>query len=396
MHKAVLKKRYQLVDSIGSRGTRETYIARDLSNVQESRCIVKRLNIDSHPNTDEIATLKRLFDREAQVLEVLGSHDKIPSLIDYFEYKNSLYLVLEFIEGQTLLEELSDVGNFLEEETIELLEDVLSILKFIHSKGTIHRDIKPSNLIKRERDGKLVLVDFGAVKSIQNLIPDVDSSPSPTIIGTPGYMPPEQVIGMPQPNSDIYALGRLAIQALTGTQPDGLEGSLNGELLWEPPVDTNQILVGIINKMVRFQYKERYQSVDEVILEIDDLHRLNSAKEISIESSIVSVSDSPKKLSEKSIELKKRELEIRKLESQLELSIKRQEIELEEIRNRVKYGVRQQNQLYYVKLLTSVVLVLSGILFAQQDNNLGGFMIGSGTAGIGITVKTSNIPDIDD
>ncbi|MEO1373244.1 MAG: serine/threonine protein kinase, partial [Cyanobacteria bacterium J06635_10] len=146
-----------------------------------------------------------------------------------------------------------------------------------------HRDIKPDNIIRRHSDGKLVLVDFGAVKqlrasyglsSFQGMV-----NPSATVaIGTPGYMPTEQGQGRPRHNSDIYSLGIIAIQALTGVAPMDLpEEPQTGELIWENLVPVSPELVEVLNKMVRYHFKERYQSASEALQAINSIsHNLVS------------------------------------------------------------------------------------------------------------------------
>jgi serine/threonine protein kinase len=153
---------------------------------------------------------KRLFNREAEVLYQLGNHNQIPRLFAHFEEEQEFYLVQEFIEGHELRQELP-VGKKLSENfVIALLKEVLEILAFVHQQNVIHRDIKPSNLVRRKQDGKLVLIDFGAVKQFGTQVINSQGATSFTIaIGSPGYMPNEQIAGKPRFSSDIYAVGML-------------------------------------------------------------------------------------------------------------------------------------------------------------------------------------------
>lgn len=161
------------------------------------------------------------------------------------------------------------------------MQEVLSILEYIHSHGLIHRDLKPSNLIRRRHDNKLVLIDFGAVKQAWTQVITAGGKTSTNFafgvaatiaIGTPGYTPPEQERGIPRPNSDIYALGTIALQALTGLDPTQLlEDHHTGEILWQDRRQVNPRLAAIISKMVRYHFKERYQTATEVK---QDLQRL--------------------------------------------------------------------------------------------------------------------------
>lgn len=158
--------------------------------------------------------------------------------------------------------------------TIKLLLEGLGILRDIHNLGIIHRDIKPDNFIRRKQDKKLVLIDFGAVKEF-NL--EQSRLFDPTIaMGTRGYMPTEQARGKPRKNSDIYAMGVIGIQALTGKNPTELEEDEEGEILWRNLVTIDDGLGNIIDKMTCYHHKLRYQSADEVI---KDLHGYIAGKQ---------------------------------------------------------------------------------------------------------------------
>jgi serine/threonine protein kinase len=146
----------------------------------------------------------------------------------------------------------------------------------------IHRDVKPDNIIRRKSDNKLVLVDFGAVKQVRNQTAmGQQKMLSATIaIGTPGYMPSEQAIGKPKPSSDIYALGVIAIQALTGLSPSPQQEDTDtgfrydhntGELVWQDKVQVSANLAAILTKMVKFRSQERYTSAVEALQALDQL-----------------------------------------------------------------------------------------------------------------------------
>ncbi|MGL5833739.1 MAG: protein kinase domain-containing protein, partial [Waterburya sp.] len=186
----------------------------------------------------------------------------------YFEEEEKFYLVQQYIAGQTLEKELDSETLWSETQVIELLRDVLNILEFIHSKGVIHRDIKPDNLIRRHEDGKLVLVDFGTVKEVLKGQTNIELT---VAVGTQGYMPTEQARGKPRPSSDLYALGMICIQALTGTFPLDLEEDAEGELIWEPLADVNPQLAKILTKMTKYHFKDRYQSATVVLQALDSI-----------------------------------------------------------------------------------------------------------------------------
>ncbi len=215
---------------------------------------------------------RRLFQNEAELLSCLGQHDQIPKLLGSFEQDGEFYLTLEFIEGIPLSQELADKQTFTEDQTIRLLKEILEILQFVHVHQIVHRDLKPSNLMRRSRDQKLVLIDFGTAKRLQTASVEQERTIE---IGTPGYMPIEQVAGYPRFNSDLYAVGMIGIQALTGLNPQQLERDLQTfELIWETCVSSG--LANILNRMVRYSYVERYQTVVEVLQAIEGLQLATS------------------------------------------------------------------------------------------------------------------------
>ena len=280
MREKLLGGRYQVVQVLAFGGFGQTYVAKDMHRPGTPECVVKHLQPAS-ANSGFIQNARRLFQTEAEILEQLGNHNQIPRLLAYFEENQEFYLVQDFIQGHTLRAELQPGERWSENQVYQLLQEVLGILVFVHSHGVIHRDIKPDNIIRRAEDGKIVLVDFGSVKQAWTQVitaPEQSNSvlahqPSPTIaIGTPGYMPTEQGRGRPQPNSDIYALGMIAIQALTGVTPTELhEESENGEIAWRHLVDVSEAIASVLTKMVRYNFKNRYSSATEALAALKQL-----------------------------------------------------------------------------------------------------------------------------
>lgn len=261
----LLDHRYQVIRVLAMGGFGQTYIAQDTRRPGNPICVVKHLKPGTDPRVFD--TSKRLFNSEAETLEKLGNYDQIPRLLAYFDENQEFYLVQEYIEGHTLAEELTPGKRWSESQVIQLLQEVLEILEFVHSQGVIHRDIKPDNIIRRASDNKLVLVDFGAVKQLRTQLVTVGGQGSATVvIGTPGYMPTEQGQGKPRPNSDIYSLGIIAIQALTGLQATELqEDPETGEIIWQESVTVNSRLAAVLTKMVRYHFKDRYQNATEAL-----------------------------------------------------------------------------------------------------------------------------------
>jgi CHASE2 domain-containing sensor protein/predicted Ser/Thr protein kinase len=271
MLKTLQGGRYKILAALGGGGFGQIYVAEDTYRPGNPRCVVKHLQPASR-EVDFLQTARRLFNTEAEILEKLGHHDQIPQLLAYFEENEEFYLVQEFVDGCALSDELSG-GVINETQVISLLQDILNVLEFVHSHQVIHRDIKPSNLIRRQQDGKIILIDFGAVKEIRNQIVN-DSEPSEitVAIGTKGYMPNEQSAGKPRFNSDIYAVGIVAIQALTGLRPSKLgEDPNTGEILWRDKIQVSDGLADILDKMVWYDFRVRYQSASEVLAALQQL-----------------------------------------------------------------------------------------------------------------------------
>ncbi len=265
----LLSGRYQITRVLGSGGFGSTYVAKDTQRPGEPSCVVKQL-MPARRDARFMEVARRLFDAEAEILLILGKHLQIPDLLAYFEENNEFYLVEEYVRGQTLSKELSAHDTQDEEYVTEMLKSVLQVLKFVHEHRVIHRDIKPDNIIRNSQDNNLVLIDFGAVKKMQP--PSNETELATVAIGTRGYAAPEQLAGHPRLSSDIYALGMIGIQALTGVAPQALDINPDtGNVEWRHLVTVSDKLGNILDKMVCYHFNERYQTAAEVL---EDLSKL--------------------------------------------------------------------------------------------------------------------------
>ncbi len=267
----ILRSRYRIIKHLGSGGFGDTYFAEDSDLPKNSQCGVKHLKPTS-TKPQVLAIARRLFKTEAQVLDDLGSHAQIPRLLAHFEENGEFYLVQEFVNGNDLGQELTPGKRFSEDEVIKLLHDILEVLEVVHQQKIIHRDIKPQNIMRRRMDGKIVLIDFGAVKEIGSLVVNAEGQVTPTIaIGTPGYKPIEQHNGDPKLCSDIYAVGMIGIQALTGLSPQQLQRDTTGELILRHYIPVSDDLMAVLNKMVYSHFSQRYQSAKEALQAVNAL-----------------------------------------------------------------------------------------------------------------------------
>ncbi len=254
----LIGNRYQIMRKLGEGAFGETYLARDLHKPGQSNCVVKGLKpFKSEGGT--ISKAERLFAQEAEILDRL-EHHCIPRLFAYFAENQRFYLVQEYIQGQTLDKIIPGSQPWTREEVIKLLKDILEPLAYLHQQNIIHRDLKPANLIRRHGDNKIVLIDFGAIKQVTE-----QANQPGTVIGTIGYMPIEQQQGNPVFASDLYAVGRIVIQAATGRKLNELTTTAN-RLIWEDQAtNLDSPLKRLINKLTKWNHQERYPSAQEAL-----------------------------------------------------------------------------------------------------------------------------------
>ncbi|KAM3113831.1 protein kinase domain-containing protein [Phormidesmis sp. 146-33] len=269
----ILLGRYLPTKLLGQGGFGAAFLARDRYTPGLRQCVVKQFQPSGQLSPTQLQTAQDLFEREAEVLEQLGSqHPQIPDLFAYFElavpnpYKGSedkfFYLVQEFIDGKNLEEALAEKGKFSEADVLEVLRETLKVLQFVHENGSIHRDIKPSNVM-RHRNGRFYLLDFGAVKFATKA---AGSSKASTGIYSLGFAPPEQIAGDEvYPSTDLYALAVTCIMLLTGKQTKELFDAYKNVWKWQVYAQPSPRLASVLNKLLLPQPSQRYQSAAEVL-----------------------------------------------------------------------------------------------------------------------------------
>ncbi|AFY41814.1 serine/threonine-protein kinase [Nostoc sp. PCC 7107] len=283
--KLLLKERYRAIRPIGQGGFGRTFLAVDEDKPSKPCCVIKQF----YPQAQGTNTVKKaveLFNQEAVQLDELGKHPQIPELLAYFTQDDRQYLVQEFINGLNLAQELAKNGTFSETRIYQLLNDLLLVLQFCHTKQVIHRDIKPENIILRESDRKLVLVDFGAAKSATGAA----LNQTGTSIGSPEYVAPEQIRGRAVFGSDIYSLGATCINLLTGRSPFDSYDTNYDTWVWQKYLTTpvNNHLSSILNKMLESIPAKRYQTVDEVLHDLNTQSPVANQPQISVQSPVQS------------------------------------------------------------------------------------------------------------
>ena len=253
----ILNGIYQIESQLSQRGSRSTYLAQNLDT--NEKVVVKILKFGFDAEWSDF----RLFEREAQTLKSI-SHPAIPNYLDYFELDLSdckgFALVQEYIAAPSLEEAVKAGRTFSESEIQEIAIALLNILIYLHQQypAIIHRDIKPSNILLSDRSGNSVgqvyLIDFGAVKSIAP-----SDGGTITVVGTYGYMPPEQFGGHTTPASDLYSLGATLIYLATGKHPTELP-SKDGKIEFAQLVQLNYSLVRWLEQTIEPSCDRRFQS----------------------------------------------------------------------------------------------------------------------------------------
>jgi len=274
----ILAGRYTIIARLGQGGFARTYTAQDLQNPENPPCVIKEIPFPESENPQVLESARNRFQMEVNALQTLGNNSRIPQLFDHFEINSNFYLVQEFIEGTRLSQELAPGQRWTEAQAIAFLREILEILNSIHQANVIHRDITPSNLIRRQTDRQIVLIDFGAVREISTFTSSNTGEILSQAIGTRGYMPAEQydTRSAPRPYNDIYAVGIIAIQAVTGQSPNNLpKDPETCDIIWgystpeRGMLQVSDRLRHILNTMVRFNFQNRYQSAAEVLQALD-------------------------------------------------------------------------------------------------------------------------------
>ena len=269
---SLLHNRYKVTEVLISTGWEKVYIAKDLYRGGFPKRIIQEIQLISNDG-EFIQAVKHLFNREAQILKTLGEEDRIPQLIDYLEVDGILYLVQDFIVGETFAKELYQDYPWSQERVIALLEEVLPIIEFVHNHGIIHGNIEPDKLIRRKLDGKLMLTGLSVLNQMRTEIIAFQGQIRAKVgAGRLGYIPVEQMRGILRPGSDIYTLGAIAIKALTGFNPLQLEENpQTGELVWQHLATVTEDFAAIITQMVRYHFRDRYHSATDILADLKSL-----------------------------------------------------------------------------------------------------------------------------
>jgi serine/threonine protein kinase len=272
----VVANRYRIIRQLGQGGFGRTYLAEDQQHSNQT-CVLKEF-APQVQGPQELQKAKELFEREASVLQSL-QHPQIPrfhtSLQVQIGSKDFFFLVQDYIDGvnyEELLTQRQSQGRaFSEGEVIELLQKILPVLGYIHSRDVVHRDISPDNLIWRRSDSLPILIDFGGVKQL----PAAEGfwftqlGGNHTLLGKKGYAPEEQLRqGKVFFNSDLYSLAVTVLVLLTGKEPQKLYDSYEGVWYWEKEIKVSSQLESVLKKMLAYKPSDRYQKAEQILTDL--------------------------------------------------------------------------------------------------------------------------------
>ncbi len=266
----IIDNRYQIIQKLGRSEREQTYLAKDLQTMVDAKCIVEQLDFDSENEVNWQIIQEYLF-KEVTLIKRLGDHPQIPQIQNYFSEGQQFYLVREYIDGDNLEQEI-ERKKFDEAETVYLIQDGLRILDFIHKTNVLHRDVQPVHLLRHKQSQAHILINFGALRKIEakeiNLQGELMLSRS---VGNPAYAAPEQKAGEFYFSSDIYALAKTAVYALTGRSPLELE---QANLDWRSQCQISSKLEAILTKMMSPIVEHRYTSALEVLQDLRPLLKI--------------------------------------------------------------------------------------------------------------------------
>ena len=269
----VIRERYSLVKRLSINGLVQTFLAQDLHAPGHPDCIVQQLQVPAEYAT-QLPAVRQLFQTEAKGFSRLEPHDCIPPLLAHFEENGEFYIVREKVEGHTLAEELASPVPWPDQKVVALLNDLLSTLDYLHQNRIVHLNLQPSNLIRRREDARLVMSNFGAFQQTSaRIITPGPGIGTPPLFHTSPYMPDEQIAGHPDPSSDIYAVGLIAIQALTGRSPEAIPAHpQTRELYWHSLASLRHpALLALLDYLVRYNARTRCQTAFEALAALSAL-----------------------------------------------------------------------------------------------------------------------------
>jgi serine/threonine protein kinase, bacterial len=271
----LINQQYQVLQELGNGNFARTCLVRNIEHPELGLAVLKLLKSDQ-PNRRLQTLAKTLFEQEVQILKDLEPYSSTPSLLAEFAQDGKTGLVQTFIEGTSVQDAFHRHLFWDEAQLVSFLTTTLNTLELLHEAGFIHRDLNPAHWIQPFDAQSLVLIDFNGAQKLktearslkrQNQEPDITTA---FVIGTSGYMAPEQIQGHADVRSDLYSLGLIAIQGVTGIPPSQFNRNAQGEIRWHPLTPLRVELIDILTHLVRYQPQDRYSSAAEALQDVNE------------------------------------------------------------------------------------------------------------------------------
>jgi len=262
--KPIVGRRYQLIKELGKNDLYESYLAKDTTMPDDFRCVVKQFRLEENQKVSQ-QKIRTRYENEIFIWQKLASEERVPSILACFEEDGSLYLIRDLIKGRSLEEQLEQYGKLNQEDLLRLLKDVLSSLVSIHQLGFVHQNLRPSNIIECDREGQFLLVDFTLAEGATDKSGTEDRVIT-VFFSSNEYYPAKQPITKITPSQDLYALGAIAIAAITGKKPERIPTHLPlKSFLAKECSQIDPKLREAIERMMDIDALESYSSAQEAI-----------------------------------------------------------------------------------------------------------------------------------
>ena len=283
----ILQDRFEIETQLSCTDFSTVYLGCDRRYTHRPRCLITAIPYRQRE-------IRHRLEREAQILGQLGRHAQIPQLLTYFYERKSktegtFYVIRDYIEGHSLLKELTapdgSPKKLSEGYVSKLLQDTLTALAFAHEQGVIHQNLHPQYLIRQAQGGGIVLIGFGAMAKIARSKVAGDGTMSSTVpMSPPVYIAPEQLRSLctpdptvsdpaaldselegPQPASDLYSLGLIAIEALTGKRHTEFEYAQGSGLKWRAAAEVSLPLAEFVDRLIRQDWRDRFPNAKDAL-----------------------------------------------------------------------------------------------------------------------------------
>lgn len=261
----VIDKKYKILNKIGQGGMSTVYLA--MNERANKQWAIKEIRKDA---VADAKVVRQSLLVESEMLKAL-SHPCLPSIVDIIDFEDSMLIVMDYIEGNTLSKAIIEYGAQPQEYVIEWAKQMCDVLEYLHSQTPpiIYRDFKPGNIMLKP-NGTIVLIDFGAAREFKN-----DNYQDTTCLGTRGFAAPEQFEGDGQTDirTDIYGLGTTIYNLVTGKNPSEPPYEIYPIRYWDESL--SQGLEKIILKCTQADPDKRYQNCAEVLYDLEHYYELD-------------------------------------------------------------------------------------------------------------------------